>query len=131
MGIAVLAFWAVLILFITGAFHTSSIDLEPESDVASAVNSGSDLAVAEVTSTAPAPSETTTVANDPLTPTATPVPAGPIATIYDEQIRKDPDNATLYLQRGSVYLMPVLLMRPSVTLSVHGICRQVEPRIWG
>ncbi len=104
MGIAVLAFWAVLILFITGAFHTSSIDLEPESDVASAVNSESDLAVAEVTSTAPALSETTTVANDPLTPTATPVPAGPIATIYDEQIRKDPDNATLYLQRGSVYL---------------------------
>ncbi len=104
MGIVVLAFWVVLILFITGTFHISSLDLEPEPAVISVVDSESGLAAAETISPAPALPEATVAANELPVPTATPVPAGPIATIYDEQIRNDPDNAVLYLQRGDTYL---------------------------
>jgi tetratricopeptide (TPR) repeat protein len=37
-------------------------------------------------------------------PTVTPVPTGPLTTAYDEQLRKDPTNVELYLQRGREFL---------------------------
>jgi len=102
LGVAVLAFWVVLILFITGAFRTNSLDLEPQSGVASAVDSESASPVVDDSS--PDLPETTATVKEPPAPTATPFPVGPVATIYDEEIRKDPDNAILYLQRGNAYL---------------------------
>ncbi len=103
MGMAVLAFWAVLILFITGAFHTSSIDLEPESDVASAVDSGSDLAVAEVIDRARA-FRNNHGSKRPLDPNRYACACRTHRHDLRRTDHQDPDNATLYLQRGSVYL---------------------------
>ena len=99
--VAVLAFGVVIILYVTGAFHTSSIDLSTDPATTSeARDTAKGLAGEPAASSLP---EATATVESP-SPTALPVPAGPLATIYDEQIRKTPNRAGLYLERGDVYM---------------------------
>ncbi|MCU0520604.1 MAG: tetratricopeptide repeat protein [Anaerolineae bacterium] len=103
--IAVLAIWAGVILFITGTFRTKNIDLNAEVDAASEAEGLIRADVEEATIAPPVASRPeVAVATETPLPTDAPIPVGPIATIYDEQLRRDPDNAGLYLQRGHAYL---------------------------
>ena len=103
--VAVLAIWAVVILFITGAFRTTRFDLNTEADVVSEAAGAVSAPGVEANTAPPVASRPEgAVATETPLPTATPIPVGPITTVYDEQIRRDPDNPGLYLQRGDAYL---------------------------
>ncbi len=60
-------------------------------------------------SEAPTPAAVAGTTGDDATPapptaTATAIPAGPVATAFDERLRQDPTNVDLYLQRGYEFL---------------------------
>jgi len=105
LALAALGLWTLVALALTGSLHLPFTGPAPQVSV----TPGADLQVAAAEEEVPAPppthaSPTETAVVPTAAPTTTPVPRGPLATVYDERLRNDPTNIDLYLLRGEEFL---------------------------
>ncbi len=111
LAVAVIVLWGAVILAMAGGLPASLTgwmsvsDATPTVAVVSLVDA-TPIAAGGQAPTPTAVAETNEGGAPPARPTATAtaIPAGPIATSYDERLRQDPTNVDLYIQRGYEYL---------------------------
>ncbi len=105
LALAAIGLWTLVVLVLTGSLHlpftgrTSQVSVTPATDLQVAA---AEEEVQVPTPTHAPPTETAVVPT--AAPTTTPIPRGPLTTVYDERLRNDPTNVDLYLLRGQEFL---------------------------